>query len=314
MGVSKLRAAVLPVLALVAAGALVACGSGGGGNANGLPDASPADTAGRIAVVAGTNVWGDVARQIGGDRVAVTSILTDPNVDPHEYESGVTDAAAVADARLVVTNGLGYDDFVGRLVGAGHRDDLVEVDVADVVGAAKDANPHLWYDPAYAEQAARAIERALAGIEPGSAGTFRLNLDRFLAGERRVGDVLARIRAEHPGAPVGYTEPLPGYLVTAAGLTLGTPAGFSKALEDGTDPSPVDAAAFESALTGHQVDALLYNAQVTDPATDRLRGLARKSGVPVVPVTETLPEGKDFQTWQAEQAQALLDALGGGRG
>ncbi len=314
MGVRATRVVLLLVLGVLAAGALAACGAGSGGNVNDLPGSSTGDTRGRIGVVAGSNVWGDVARQIGGDRVAVTSILSDPNVDPHEYESSVTDAAAVADARLVVVNGLGYDDFVGRLLSAGHRKDLTRLTVANLVGAAKDANPHLWYDPGYVATAARAIEQALAAAEPENAATFRANLTAFLAGQQGVTDVIAKIRAEHAGAAVGYTEPVAGYLVQAAGLRLGTPAGFSKSLEDGTDPSPVDAAAFESALRHRKIAALLYNSQVTDAETERLTKLARDSGVAVVPVTETLPKGKDVQTWQAEQARALLTALGGSRG
>ena len=120
---------------------------------------------------------------------------------------------------------------------------------------------------------------------------------------------IARIKALHAGEAVAYTEPLPAYLVQAAGLRLGSPAGFSKSLEDGTDPSPADSAAFERALTSHAVKALIYNAQVTDPETTRLRAVAQRAGVPVVPMTETLPKGLTYQAWQALQATALLAAL-----
>jgi zinc/manganese transport system substrate-binding protein len=275
---------------------------------------SPGHTAnGKIRVVAGENFWGDFAAQIGGDRVSVTSIIRDPSTDPHEYEADVHTAAALAGARLVIENGLGYDDFLRKLLSASparHRTTLV---VADVVGVAgRNANPHLWYGPAYATRTARAIEVALAKAAPDYARMFQANLARFLAGERRVVDIVNRIKTRYAGTKVAYTERVPGYLLDAAGLRLGTPAAFSQSIEDGNDPSPADNAGFERALTDHTVKVLIYNAQVSDPATKHLRDLAIRSGVPVVGMTETMPpEQADYQTWQADQAAALLAALDG---
>jgi len=274
----------------------------------------PAHTAGgRIAVVAGENFWGNIAAQIGGDRVAVTSIISDPGTDPHEYESDVHDAAAIADARLVLVNGLGYDDFLPKLLAASPSGERTVLTVADVLGVkGGNPNPHLWYGPAYVITAAHAIEAALARSRPGDANTFRANLGAFLAGEQRVVDVLNRIKAKYLGTPIAYTERVPGYLLDAAGLKLGTPASYSQSIEAGNDPGPADSTAFEHALSGHTVKVLIYNAQVTDSATKHLRDLARSSGVPVVGMSETLPPSEpDFQTWQADQARALLAALGG---
>jgi zinc/manganese transport system substrate-binding protein len=292
-------AAVLCTACLVA---LAACASSTGRTADG-----------KLRVVAGENFWGDIAAQIGGDRVSVTSIVRDPGTDPHDYEADVHTAATLAGARLVIENGLGYDDFLRKLLSASpahHRTTLVAGDVVDVHG--RDANPHLWYGPGYVTRVARAIEAVLAKAAPADAGAFQANLRRFLAGEGRVIDVVQRIKAKYAGAKVAYTERVPGYLVAAAGLRLGTPASFSQSIEDGNDPSPADAAAFERALTDRSVTVLLYNAQVTDAATNRLRQLAIKSGVAVVGMTETLPpKDADYQTWQANQARALLAALGG---
>lgn len=280
---------------------LTACGSG------------TTASHGRIGLVAGENFWGDIAAQIGGNRVAVTSLIRDAGADPHEYESTVDDAAAVANAKVVLANGLGYDDFLSKLVSASPSGDRRMLNVSDIVGVhGTNPNPHLWYDPTYVNKAARAIEAALAKASPADASTFRANLRTFLGGEQRVIDTVGRIKAKYAGEAIAYTERVPGYLVAAAGLKLGTPVSFSLSLEDGNDPSPRDNAAFEQALTEHSVRVLIYNAEVTDSATKHLRDLAESAGVPVVSMTETMPSTEpNFQTWQAHQASELLAALGG---
>lgn len=301
MTVRLARRIATAAAALCAASVLAACGSqagGGGGD-------------GRVRVVAGANMWGDIAAQIGGDKVSVTSIVSDPGTDPHEYESDVKDAAAIAKARVVIQNGLSYDDFVKRLVDAGHRGDLALINVAKLVGAADDANPHLWYRPEYVQAAARAIETELAKADPADAQTFEANLQTFLTGYRPVLDTIAAIKAHYAGTAVAYTERVAGYLVQAAGLRLGVPESFARALEEGNDPSPADGEAFTRAVENHGVKVLLYNGQVTNSVTAELRRQAQSSGVPVVSVTEMLPSGKTFQAWQAEQTAALLAALGG---
>jgi zinc/manganese transport system substrate-binding protein len=219
--------------------------------------ASAAKTAtGRIRVVAGENFWGDIAAQIGGDQAQVTSIIRDPATDPHEYEADVHTAAELAGARLVIENGLGYDDFLRKLLSASpahHRTVLIASDVVGVNG--RNANPHLWYGPGYVTTMARAIEAALAKAAPGHASAFRANLARFLDQEQRVVEMVDRIRAKYSGTEVGYTERVPAYLLDAAGLRQGTPASFSQSIEDGNDPSPADASPFEHALTDHSVKA-----------------------------------------------------------
>jgi zinc/manganese transport system substrate-binding protein len=298
---------------------VAACGAAGTGNgsANGLAAAAPGSTSGpagsgKLAVVAGENFWGDIAAQIGGDEVAVTSIISDPNADPHEYETSVNNAAAIAKASLVIVNGLGYDDFMARLLGASPKATREVLTIAKVVGVTgRNPNPHIWYDPSYVAIAARTIEARLAREQPADTALFAANLKSFLAGEQRVVRTIDTIKAKYQGTAIAYTERVPGYLVQAAGLHLGTPASFSQSIEDGNDPSPIDNAEFEQALRKHQVQVLLYNAQVTDAQTSHLKNLARSSHVPVVGVTETLPRGERFQTWQQDQAEALLAALGG---
>jgi zinc/manganese transport system substrate-binding protein len=272
---------------------------------------SSGDTA--LQVVAGENFWGNIAAQIGGDRVKVTSVISDPGADPHEYQSNLTDAVALEQAGVVIENGAGYDDFMADLLSAHKRAGRVVLDVADLVHlSGSNPNPHLWYDPDYVLATAKAIETTLADQSPADAATFARNLATFEAGEQHVVDVIDQIKAKYAGAPIAFTERVPGYLVDAAGLTLGTPMSFSLAVEDDRDPSPADNAAFERAITDRTVKVLLYNGQVTDAETEHLKALAATSGLPVVAVTETMPtDAKDFQSWQAAQAGALLTALGG---
>lgn len=278
---------------------LVGCGGG------------PSTTAPRIAVVAGESSWGSVAAQIGGGLVHVTSIITDPNADPHSYESDPADSAAIAHATVVIENGLGYDDFLRKEIqGAGGQKQVIDVQALTAVAA--DANPHLWYGPGYVTATARAVEAQLAADDPAGAPQLRANLDAFLAAYQPYLDTIAAIRARYAGAAIGFTERVPGYLVEAAGLRLVTPAGFPRAIEDGTDPTPADTAAFNDDITGRRVKVLLYNAQVTNAQTTHLRDLATAAGVPVVGVAETLPsQYPTFQAWQIAQARALLAALGG---
>jgi zinc/manganese transport system substrate-binding protein len=298
--------------------ALGACSSSTDADAgNQLPTSASgpggATTSGKISVVAAENFWGNIASQIGGDKVEVTSIISDPSTDPHEYETSARDAAAISAANLVIENGVGYDDFVAKLLHASTKSGRDVVNIEDAVRpAGANPNPHLWYEPSYVDEGARAIEAQLAKQAPAHASAFAANLTSFLAGEQQVADVITQIRNKYAGTEIAYKERVPGYLVMAAGLTLGMPESFARSIEDGDDPTPGDSVTFQAALTGHKVKVLLYNAQAGTPATQKLRDVARHSDIPVVAVTETMPAGaKDFQTWQGDQAKALLAALGG---
>ncbi|HEV7524962.1 MAG TPA: zinc ABC transporter substrate-binding protein [Acidimicrobiia bacterium] len=279
----------------------------GCGSSPGRPGA-----AGVVRVVAAENFWGDIAHQIGGSHVEVTSVISDPTADPHQYESDARDAAALADARIVIVNGSGYDDFMGKLLSNTASSTRVVLNVSGVLHAPKDANPHLWYDLPRVREVASAMESALAAAAPADRSSFAANLatfDRSLAPLQRL---LTKIKSKYPGAPVAYTERVPGYLLDAAGLKVASPRGFAQAIEDGNEPSAGDAQSMDDLVRGHRVRALLYNAQATSPATQHVQDLAHGAGVPVVPVTETLPKNEpSYQAWQQHQLQALLAALGG---
>ena len=266
-------------------------------------------------MVAGENFWGNIAAQIGGRHVRVTSLLTSPAADPHLYESDVEDAVAVAEAGLVIENGAGYDEFLTQLLGATRHQGRVVISAQNILRATgPDVNPHFWYDIRRVPEVAGAIEAALARLEPGDAGAFAADLAAFDASLRPLRAVIARIRQRYPGAPVAYTERVPGYLLAAAGLRVLTPPGFAAAIEDGTDPSPRETVVMDGLFTGHKVKVLLYNAQVVSPVTQQLRSLAIAARVPVVGVTETMPPAaRDYQAWQLSQAQAILLALEAGQ-
>jgi zinc/manganese transport system substrate-binding protein len=265
-----------------------------------------------IAVVAGENFWGSIASQIGGSHVQVTSIINDPNTDPHEYETDPNDAAAVAQATFVIENGAGYDDFLGDEVKTA-GDSKQVLNIQRLVGVSgNDPNPHLWYSPSYVLQAADAIEKQLAADDPADASAYAANLATFKTAYQPYLETIAEIKRKYDGQAISYTERVPGYLVDAAGLHLGTPASFSQAVEDGTDPTPADTAAFNADITGHQVKVLLYNSQVTDAQTTAIKHTATAAGVPVVGMSETITaQYSNFQDWQIAQAEALLAALGG---
>jgi zinc/manganese transport system substrate-binding protein len=265
-----------------------------------------------LDVVASTNVWGDIAKQIGGDRVTLTSILSDPNADPHEFEADAKTASAVSMAQLVVENGLGYDDFMDMLMSASPNSSRVVLNAANVMQiSGQDANPHIWYDIAKIPDVASAISDQLGKLDPDDAATFTANAKTFNDSLTPINTAIATIKTKDSGAPIGYTERVPGYLVDAAGLKLGTPASFAQSIEDGNDPSPADNGAMDTAISSKAIKVLLYNGQVTSPATDAVKHLAQTSGVPVVGVTETLPPtDKDFQAWQLRQINDVATALG----
>lgn len=277
---------------------------------------SPAPSSGsgtKIGVVAGENFWGDIARQIGGDHVTVTSIIEDPDADPHEYESDAVDAAALARAKLVIENGLGYDDFMSQLLEASPNSGRAVISVQKVLHiTGTSPNPHVWYDTARVAEVADAIQQQLSTADPANATTYAANAQAFDDSLKPIEETIATIKSKYAGTKIAYTERVPAYLTKAAGLTLGTPQSFTEAVEQGEDPSPAANAAFESAITNRTVKVLLYNGQVTDPETTNIKKLATDAGVPVVGVTETIPStDKDYQSWQLRQAEEILAALGG---
>jgi zinc/manganese transport system substrate-binding protein len=294
-----------PLLASAAVLLLAGCGGGAA--------AAPADP--RVDVVASTNVWGDVAAAIGGDRVRVTSIVSDASADPHSFEASARTRLAVSRADVVIENGGGYDPFMTQLRSAAGPKAHV-IDAVDVSGAASSAraagrqlNEHVWYDFAAVGKVAAKITDVLAAADSADAATFRANGAAFQA------KLSGLIAAEHTarqhtqGAGVAVTEPVPMYLLDALGAVDRTPPAFARAVENGDEVSPVVLRHTLDLLSGGEVKALVYNDQTTDPQTELLKKAARDHHVAVVPVTETVPPGKSYVQWMSDNVGAISKAL-----
>jgi zinc/manganese transport system substrate-binding protein len=269
--------------------------------------------ASRIIVVAAENFYGDIVGQIGGDHVAVTNIITDPNVDPHEYETNARDAAAVANASLVIQNGLGYDAFMEKLLAASPNSKRKLILVSELTGHKKGDNVHIWYDPPTIPKLAQAILEVLVQANPASATSYRNWYRAFQASLPPLTQAIAGLKAQSAGTAVAATEPVFGYMAQAVGLNVVTPMEFQKAIEEGEDPPAAAIAQMEDQLKKHQVKLLIYNVQTVSPITTRVQQLAKQLGVPVVPVSETLPAGKSFQQWMLSQLEQIRQALGPGK-
>jgi zinc/manganese transport system substrate-binding protein len=302
--VRRVAAVVLaPATVLIA---LTACGS----NPN---DSAAAAAAGQpVRVVASTNVYGDIAQQIGGDQVQVTSIISDPSQDPHSYEASPQNQLALSKARVIIENGGGYDDFVDAMRHSAARPDVVVLDAVEISGrsaADPGLNEHVWYDfPSMRELSAKLAD-ALMQADPGSAATFRANAAMFATKLGVLEKAEAAIRAKFAGVGDAVTEPVPLYLLDACGLDNRTPAAFSHAIEEGTDVPPRALNQMLTLVDERKVALLAYNEQTSSPETEKVLNAARQHGVAVVPVTETLPPGQNYLSWMTANVAAVDKAL-----
>jgi zinc/manganese transport system substrate-binding protein len=274
-------------------------------------EVAPVDSGPVIEVLGTENFYADLLTQVGGSRVHATSLLNDPNADPHEFESSTRDAVAVADAKLVIVNGLGYDAFMQKLLGASSNPARVVIDVQTLLGLADDVNVHVWYDSTTMPKVAAAAGEALAKLDPPNAAYFRAREQAYLASLQPIADKIAQLKTKYAGTPIAFTENVAGHMTDRIGLVVKTPVGFMKAVEEGTDPPPADVAAEQGLLTGKTVKLLVYNSQVTSPTTQRIHDLAVQNGIPVVGVAETIPPAYNtYRDWQLAQLGELEQALG----
>ena len=293
----------MPALAL----ALGACNRAGGPYTAG----GRAGGAARFSVVAAENTWGSIARQLAGDRARVSSIIANPNSDPHTYEPDASDARAIAGAQLVIVNGLGYDNWAGRLRRASGAPQSSVLDVSKAVGAASGSNPHLWYSPGVVHEVAERIAASYERIDPGDRAYFeRRRRDFQTRALARYDELIGAIRTAYAGVPVGYSESIFQPLGTSLGLRLMTPAGFAKAVAEGTDVTAQDKRTVDAQAARRRIKVWVYNRQNVTPDVQRVNETALARGIPVVTVTETLsPAGATFQGWQVAQLESLRAAL-----
>lgn len=283
---------------VIAAVLLAACGT------------SATRGSGPIQVVAGESFWGSIAGQLGGSKVDVQSVVSDPNADPHEYASSTADARAFADADLVVLNGAGYDDWGQKLLAAsssGHRQVL---DVARLLGHKAGDNPHFWYDPSDVVQFADEITVRYRSIDSADAGYFDQRRSDFTGALKPYLDEVAAIKRRYSATPIGATESVFVYMAAALGLDLISPPQFMNAVAEGNDPPASAVAIFHDQVSGNQVKVLIYNVQTATAVTTNLKALAAVHHIPTVGVSETLqPAGITFQDWQLAQLRNLEAAL-----
>lgn len=294
----------------VAGIAVVAAALAGSGLSGCAKGARESGHTGPPSVVASTDVWGSVAQAVAGDDARVASIIASGSADPHSYDASPADAAAIADASIVVFNGGGYDPWVQAVLD--NHPGVPAVDaysLLDAAGEPKPANEHVFYDIGTAKAVAAELAARLAEADPTHAGQYQSRAEQFAKRADKVQAAEQDLAARYPGAAVVATEPVAHYLLRAVGLTDKTPPGFTSAVEQDTDPAPVDVAAMLDLISARQVAAVMFNDQTVTEATRRVRRAAQDAGVPVVTVTETLPAGGDYLTWQTDAVDRLAAAL-----
>ena len=291
-------------IALLAALVLGACG---------LSPSTSSATGLRVEVVAAENFWGNIAAQVGGERVHVTSIIVNPDTDPHAYESTPSDARTIAQARYVIVNGVGYDPWAPKLLDANPVAGRMVLTVGDLVGKQEGDNPHLWYSPVYVDQVVDRIAADLAKVDHADSSYFIAQSAQYRSvGLKAYHDTINTIRAQYSGTPIGATESIVSYLADGVGLKLLTPFRYLKSTSEGTDPSAADKAEVQSEIATRSIKVFVFNSQNSTPDIQGLVNRARAQWIPIVKVTETLtPSNQSFQDWQTGQLSQLLTALGG---
>ncbi len=276
----------------------------------GSPVAGAPASGGVLQIVAAENFWGSLVSQLGGSHVRVLSVVSDPNADPHEYESDANDARAVATANYIIENGAGYDSWMDKLIGAGSNPNRTVLDVASLLGKKEGDNPHFWYNPDYVNQVIAQMEQDLIALDPADSSYYKEQYAALQASLAPYQTRIASIKQQFGGAKVAATEDIFAYLADAAGLDLVSPLAFTQAVAEGNDPPASSIVEFENQLKGGGIQMLAYNGQTVTPLTDSMKKLAADQGIPVVGVTETIqPPDVSFQDWMDAQLIELQNAL-----
>ncbi|RFA23412.1 metal ABC transporter solute-binding protein, Zn/Mn family [Subtercola boreus] len=302
-------------LSVVMAVTLAGCSPAATGQAAGQPaDTTGAGSSTPIAIVASTNVWGDIVAQVGGDRVSVTSLIDDPAKDPHEYEADAQNQLALSKAAIVVENGGGYDDFVDTMIASANNSKAVVLNAAEISGydlepSTGEFNEHLWYDFPTVSKVVDQVASSLGSLDAADASTFTANATAFKAKLDALISTENTLKSQYAGRGAAITEPVPLYMLDAIGLVDKTPAEFSGAIESGTDVAPDVLAQTLALFSGDRVSVLAYNSQTSGPQTEAVLAAATAGNVPAVAVTETLPDAMSYIDWMTANLAALSSAL-----
>ncbi len=304
---SRLGTALVALaLAFIAAQLLAACGSSGG--------ASRSST--KLRVVAAEDFWGSIAQQLGGHKVQVTSIITNPAADPHEYEPTSSNAREMAAAQMAIVNGIGYDTWATKLLAANPSTERTVLTVGELLGLKAGQNPHQWYSPSSVQRVIDQISADYIRADPGHSDFFDARRSQLESKSLAVyHQLIAQIKREFAGIPVGASESIFAPFAPALGLRLLTPVGFINAIAEGSEPTPADKSTADRQITDHQIKVWVYNSQNATPDVQRLNEAAKAAGIPIATVTETLtPEGASFQAWMSRELEGLRAALVKARG
>jgi zinc/manganese transport system substrate-binding protein len=293
---------IVSILALAAM--LTACGVNTSNSSGGT---------GKILVVAAENFWGSIAAQVGGADVQVSSIIVNPDTDPHAYEATPSDARLIAQAQYVIVNGAGYDAWAPKLLDANPASGRTVLTVADLFGKTEGDNPHVWYSRSYVDQIVDRIGSDLAKIDSADGSTITQQAAQYKsAGLKDYHDTIDTIKQKYAGTKVGATESIAAYLTDGTGLTMVTPSSYLKAISEGTDPSASDKAEVQNEIATRSIKIFIFNSQNSTPDIQGLVDKATAQGIPVLKITETLaPATATFQDWQTAQLKDLLRGLGG---
>jgi zinc/manganese transport system substrate-binding protein len=270
--------------------------------------ATARSAAGTISIVAAENFYGDVAQQLVGSDATVTSILSNPDQDPHLFEASPSVARLLSAATIVIYNGADYDPWMAKLLAASRSPNRRIIIVADLVHRKAGDNPHIWYDPPTMPAYAKLLAATLAERDPGHKEDYQQRLGAFLASLQPMAAMIDDLHSRFAGTAVTATEPVFGYMATALGFTMRNER-FQLAVMNDTEPRASDVAAFESDLRKQLIRLLFYNSQASNAAAQRLMKIAQQSKVPIVGVTETEPQGKTYQDWMMGELDAVTQAL-----
>ncbi len=309
--VFKRLADLRPRPALVAATAALVLLAAGCGSSSSPTSATAASSGSPIVAVGAENEYANVIEQIGGKYVKVTAIESNPNTDPHTFEASPSVAQAVSAASLIIENGVGYDTYMAKIEAASPSSSRKVIDVQKLLGLSESTpNPHLWYKPTTMPAVASALVADLSALRPAGAAYFRANAAKFDASLGPWLAAIAHFKTNYPNTPVATTEPVADYMLEAAGAKNMTPFPLQADIMNGTDPSPQDVTLQNGLFSGHEVRVFVHNQQVTDSLTESFVAAAKREGIPVVGVYETMPApGYDYQSWMLAEVKGLEEAV-----
>ena len=263
-----------------------------------------------VKIVAAENFYGELAHEIGGNNVAVTSIISNPDADPHLFATSPKTSQSLAQAQIIIYNGADYDAWMEQMLTTVNKNQVIIINVADLMKIKPGANPHIWYQPATFPILAKVLADKIAQLEPASKAIVQKNLASFLADNQQVAKQIATVKQHYQGTSVTATEPVFGYMAQALGLNM-KGEDFQWKIMNDSEPTPKMVANYQSLLTNKQVKVMFYNNQVTDSLTSNMQKLARQNGVKVVGVSETMPKDTTINRWLTSEINATATALQG---